>query len=558
MRRVSYKSLICYCLIALSFFCISSDTLGWNKVYQDYFLAGDLYYQVLTRTDSTGTVAVMSASRADETLTIPDFVECDDITYEVTEIRDLGTSAVKYVMIGSHLTAITDYAFVSCDDLAELSVSSDNLSYSSKDGILFNKQQTVLVKYPKAREGDFYAIPDTVVTIGRRAFEGCINLTDITIPDNVTSIDFGAFQGCSYLKNIVIPDSVTSIGGWAFMWCAGLTDVTLGKGITSIGESAFESCSSLKHITIPDNVTSIAPYAFDGCRSLESIVIPNSVTTISYSLFSSCVNLKNITIPDSVTSIGIYAFIYCNSLESIVIPDSVTSIAEDCFNWCNSLTNITIGSGVVSIGKDAFQFNPNLTEISVSERNKVYSSVNGVLFNKDRTELIQYPAGKKEATYVIPDGVTSIGRSGILECSNLENLIVPDSVISIGEYSFEGCIHLSRVFYQGNVPSVGFYAYHGTPCTLINYYPEGNPSWEAAVVDGQWQDKKAETWNPPCCPETGIGYSLCKEDGVLILNFKGNLEESVDAVNWRYISDAHDFYIVDTTQHRKYYRAVAQ
>ena len=557
MRRVSYKSLIGYCLIALSFFCISSDTLGWNKVYSDYFGAGDLYYQVLTRTDSTGTVAVMSASRADETLTIPDFVECDDITYEVTEIRDLRTSTVKNVVIGSHLTAITDYAFVSCDDLAELSVSSDNLNYSSKDGILFNKQQTVLVKYPKAKEGNFYEIPDTVVTIGKRAFEECINLTDITIPDNVTSIDSGAFLGCSHLKKIVIPDSVISIAGWAFMWCAGLTDVTLGKGITSIGDRAFESCSSLKHITIPDNVTSIAPYAFDGCRSLESIVIPNSVTTISYSLFSSCVNLKNITIPDSVTSIGIYAFVYCNSLESIVIPDSVISIAENCFNWCNSLTNITIGSGVVSIGKNAFQFNPNLTEISVSERNKVYSSVNGVLFNKDRTELIQYPAGKKDITYVVPDSVTSVGNAAFCECYNLVNIIISAGATSIGMWAFDGCMNLEHVFYQGNVPNVDSYAYDASNA-LINYYPEGNASWEAVVVDGQWQNKKTGTWNPTHCSETEIGYSLCSEESIFILNFRGNLEESDDAVNWNNIPDAHDFYIVNTAQGKKYYRTAAQ
>lgn len=557
MKEISYKSLIEYNLIGLLFFCISFQVLGWNKVYQDYFLAGDLYYQVLTRTDSTGTVAVMSASRADETLTIPDFVECDGITYEVTEIKDLRTSTVKNVVIGSHLTAITDYAFVSCDNLAEISVSPDNVNYSSKDGVLFNKQQTVLVKYPKTKKGNFYEIPDTVVTIGKRAFEGCINLTDITIPDNVTSIDSGAFLGCSHLKNIDIPDSVISIAGWAFMWCAGLADVTLGKGITSIGDRAFESCSSLKHITIPDNVTSIGSYAFDACSGLESVIIPDSVTSIAYALFSNCVNLKDIIIPDSVTSIGIYAFSHCSSLERVIIPDSVAFIGDDAFTWCHSLSNITIGSGVTFIGEDAFQFNQNLAEISVSPGNKAYSSVDGVLFNKDQTVLIQYPAGKKDITYVIPDSVTSVGNAAFCECYNLVSIIISAGASSIGMWAFDSCMNLEHIFYQGNVPNVDSYAYDASNA-LINYYPEGNASWEAVVVDGQWQNKKTGTWNPTRCSETEIAYSLCREESIFILNFKGNLEESDDAVNWNTIPDAHDFYIVNTAQGKKYYRTVVQ
>ncbi|MBR6460877.1 MAG: hypothetical protein IKS95_03520, partial [Verrucomicrobia bacterium] len=132
-----------------------------------------------------------------------------------------------------------------------------------------------------------------------------------------------------------------------------------------------------------------------------------------------------------------------------------------------------------------------------------------------------------------------------------------NSVISIGEYSFEGCIHLSRVFYQGNVPNVDSYAYDASN-SLINYYPEGNASWEAAVVDGQWQNKKTGTWNPTRCSETEIGYSLCSEESILILNFKGNLEESDDAMSWNHIPDARDFYIADTTQYKRCYRSVMQ
>jgi len=137
------------------------------------------------------------------------------------------------------------------------------------------------------------------------------------------------------------------------------------------------------------------------------------------------------------------------------------------------------------------------------------------------------------------------------------NIIISAGATSIGMWAFDGCMNLEHVFYQGNVPNVDSYAYDASN-SLINYYPEGNASWEAVVVDGQCQNKKTGTWNPTRCSETGIGYSLCSEESIFILNFKGNLEESDDAVNWNTIPDAHDFYIVNTAQGKKYYRTAVQ
>ena len=232
------------------------------------------------------------------------------------------------------------------------------------------------------------------------------------------------------IKTVQINNGVTSIGDFAFYYCSSLTNITIPDSVTSIGDDAFCSCSGLTSITIPDSVTSIGYYAFAYCSSLTNITIPDSVTSISDDAFCSCSGLTSITIPDSVTSIGYSAFENCSSLTSITIPDSVTSIGNYAFYNCSRLTSITIPDSVTSIGDWAFYGCSSLTSITMDVNNLYYSSDNyGALFNKDKTTLIQYPAGNTRTFYAIPNSVTSIGNSAFEDCSNLTSITIPDSVI---------------------------------------------------------------------------------------------------------------------------------
>ena len=279
-------------------------------------------------------------------------------------------------------------------------------------------------------------IPDTingkkVTGIGKNAFEDCNSLTGITIPDSVTSIEYRAFYYCRSLTSITIPDSVTSIGYNAFYECDSLTSITIPNSVTSIGEGAFWKCSSLTSITIPEGVTRIGNVTFEGCSKLTSITIPDSVTSIEYCAFQGCSSLTSITIPNSVTSIGYNAFYGCSSLTNITIPNSVTSIGDRAFYNCSSLTSI-----------------------NVSENNKNYSSVDGVLFNKDKTELIQYPRKKEGTNYKIPNSVTSIGDYAFAGCS-ITSITIPNSVTSIGYGAFETCSSLTSITIPEGVTSIG-------------------------------------------------------------------------------------------------------
>ncbi|MGM9551004.1 MAG: leucine-rich repeat protein, partial [Clostridia bacterium] len=288
---------------------------------------------------------------------------------------------------------------------------------------------------------------------------GCSSLASITIPDSVTSIGDSAFYGCSSLASITIPDSVTSIGNLTLAHCSSLSSITIPDSVTSIESHAFYRCSSLESITIPDSVTRIGSYAFSGCSSLASITIPDGVTGIWEGAFDDCSSLSSITIPDSVTSIGDSAFLSCSSLASITIPDSVTRIGCYAFAICSSLESITIPDSVTSIGDCAFNGCSSLESITVSEENLNYASFEGVLFNKDKTKLIRYPAGITQTEYEIPDSVTSIESHAFYRCSSLESITIPDSVTSIGGSAFSSCSSLASITIPDGVTSIGRYTF---------------------------------------------------------------------------------------------------
>ena len=261
------------------------------------------------------------------------------------------------------------------------------------------------------------------------------------------------------IKDVQILDGVTTIGNFAFAECSNLINVTIPNSVTSIGENAFEFCSRLTNVNIPNSVTSIESEAFFCCSSLTSVTIPNSVTSIDG--FRGCSSLTDVSIPDSVTSIRALAFDGCSSLTSVTIPNSVTSIGSSAFEGCSSLTSVNIPNSVTKIGSGAFSRCSSLLRVSVDTQNPSYCVADDVLFNKEMTELIQYPAGKPDSNYRIPSSVTAIEGYAFDGCSNLTSVTIPNSMTSIGWYAFYGCSSLTNVSIPNSVTSIGNYAFDG-------------------------------------------------------------------------------------------------
>jgi len=204
---------------------------------------------------------------------------------------------------------------------------------------------------------------------------------------------------------------------------------------------------------------------YPSSKRSSTYTIPDSVTSIGSNAFEGCTSLETITIPDSVTSIGSNAFEGCTSLETITIPDSVTSIGDEAFFNCGSLKNIQIPKSVISIGKYSFSSCTSLTTISVEKDNNVYSSIDGVLFDKNQTKLIIYPSAKIGISYKIPESVTSIEESAFKNCSSLETITIPAGVTSIGPEAFYNCTLLKTITIPSGVTSIGDGAFY--ECTSL-------------------------------------------------------------------------------------------
>ena len=353
--------------------------------------------------------------------------------------------SLQSIVIPDSVTSIGNRAFRGCESLQSIVIPNsvteignqpfplgiEIISHSDRfvveDDLLIDRKGKRLKQCVKDKET--IVIPNSVTSIGNRAFWGCDSLQSIVIPDSVTSIGNGAFHGCESLQSIVIPDSVTSIGDWAFSFCHSLQSIVIPNSVTSIGNGAFSDCDSLQSIVIPDSVTSIGNSAFSICDSLQSIVIPDSVTVIGKEAFSWCQSLQSIVIPDSVASIGDEVFDECTSLQTIVIPNSVTSIGNRAFRGCDSLQSIVIPDSVTEIGNASFPLGKEI--ISHSDRFVVEDDL---LIDRKGKRLIQ--CVKDKDTIVIPNSVASIGDEAFDGCRSLQTIVIPNSVTEIGNRPF--------------------------------------------------------------------------------------------------------------------------
>ncbi len=307
-------------------------------------------------------------------------------------------------------------------------------------------------------------IPDSVTTIGEYAFLECVSLASVTISNSVTTISKGSFQNCTGLTNVTIPGNVISIGESAFSSCDNLTSVTIQNGTKSIGTFAFSGCRNLNNITLPDSVVSIGDNAFqytgfyNDDSEWEVLYIGNHLIKADDGALNKG-NISDYAIKPGTKTIADYAFIGCDELKSITIPDSVVSIGNYAFESCSGLTGMAIPKNVIRIGNCAFQTCIGLTNISVADGNSAYCSENGILYNKEKTEIICFPKNKSDNSFEIPDGITTISDGAFERCWNLTNVTIPNGVKTIGDDAFNYCRALTSIIIPDGVTSIGNYTF---------------------------------------------------------------------------------------------------
>lgn len=435
------------------------------------------------------------------------FEDCDNLTSIILpdSLRMISCSTfrgcydkIKEIYLPDNLLLSTS-AMDCLSNLQRYLVSDKNKYHSAIDGVLFNKEKNMILRFPKGR-GGAYSIPNGVSCIGGHAFKDCIKLTSIDIPGSVKSIGGYAFYECKGLSNINISDGVEKIELRAFDGVENCEKIHIPKSVNCIESYAFDHIEKLKEFivsednmhyssengvlfnknktelircpqgktgtyTIPNSVEYLTKSAFSSC-SLDSINLPSNLEfrEIGRGVFMFCEKLSSISIPEGVIAIDNMAFLGCEKLVSVNLPNSLERIGEESFSGCNSLEQIYIPANVMYIDPIAFWHSDNIKEFVVSEENKAYSSTDdGLLLDKSKTKLLKIPSAKRVC--YVPAYIKEIVASG----DSLDSFVVSEENENYS--SIDGVLFdkMKKVLIKCPQKKAGCYTIPDSVCKISEY-----------------------------------------------------------------------------------------
>lgn len=417
------------------------------------------------------------------------------------------------------LEYIGDYAFKSCEELAgELIIPK---SVTEIGNYAFSNTQLTDISFEtpalcnkigiEAFSSNSYLksvfIPNSVEMMGDRihyeqgynvdsaVFANCTSLAEINL-ENIKAINENAFSNCPKLEgiipektakeyngfiygitdteatiieyigndsNVIIPDTidglpVTEIFDRAFWFNKNLETVTLSENLKSIGESAFEGCSALTEIPeFPKTLKKIGASAFSSCTSAKGeTIIPNGICSIPADCFYKC-PITELQLSENLKEIGEYAF-YGNELTELTLPDTLESIGAFCFS--EFIQKIHIGAALKDLTNLELEYNKALKEITVSPESNTFSAEDGILYNKDKSELIIYPCLKEDESIMIKDSVTAISDYAFSGAYNLKQISFGKHIEKIGIEAFADCCSIEYIYLPNTIKEVGYTAFY--------------------------------------------------------------------------------------------------
>ena len=321
----------------------------------------------------------------------------------------------------------------------------------------------------------------------------------------ITTVPQGLFYGFDKLKSIEIPSTTTILDDDVFYNCSSLTSVVLPEGLKTIEVDCFRNCSSLAALDMPDTITRIGGMAFSYCTALKSVTLPKGLSTILSQVFQYCSALETVVIQDGITQIYGSCFRGCTSLKSVSLPNSLVTISATAFQNCTSLKSISIPESSSNISTTAFQGIHEL-DFTVDANNATYSSVDGVLFNKNKTKIVTFAKGKTQPSYTIPSGVTTIGENAFRVQTNLTSIVIPSSVTTIEATAFNGCTYLTSIqSLATSAPSVYSDSFGTSTSSYTGYKKKGSNKLYVSLNATGYE---ASYWLDPLQDASKCGFNI--------------------------------------------------
>lgn len=458
-------------------------------------------------------------------------------TINLPNVKSIGNEAfassdLEEANFSSSFESLGEDVFADCFYFSQINIDENNPNYSSDQGVLYNKDKTELLIYPRNKQDTSFQVPQTVTKICERAFKYNSYLQSIVLSDQgLLSIENDAFYNCSALTSIKIPTTCSSIGDFAFYGCINLTKVDRENILQiSIGQSAFENCYKLNDFKL-DYITSLGERAFYNCQSLMSINLSNNYLEFGQSVFTNAPIIYNtyqngqylgsesnpyrylvsvidkdvstFTIHKSCASICDNTFENCQNLTSITLPSGILRIGDSAFRGCYSLRSVTQDSnpvGMQSIGGYAFYGCENLTTVEIpnlsAEKIEAYTfyncmSLNGFSLPIEVTNIGSYAFYNCKNLQYIPidyqhSVLETIGSYAFAGCELAQSAYIPKSVKNIDDSAFKGCKALRRVeFEEGSaLETIGYSAFEGCNGLLAITIPQNVTTISLAAFSG--------------------------------------------------------------------------
>ena len=396
-----------------------------------------------------------------------------NIPESVTYIGDLSfsRSGIKKLGISAGVSYIEPSAFYNCDALESITIDGKNENYTVVDNSLYTKDMTAIVHYVGSKGQTSFKLPDSVTRVCDSAFSSANELLNLDI-SSAYQLDYNAVSGCKSLKSVKLSERLIEIPSSCFQSCTSLESIDIPKGVKAINSSAFYACESLVSVTLQEGLEKIDDSAFSICQRLKSINIPSTVTEVGWNIIGNTAIYNSLPLENGVRYLDGWA-VDVSVSDNVAFKEGTVGISRQILGAHPETVFIPKTVKYISNGGlQGASFSKSVKSYTVDPENPYFLSEDGVVYTKDKTELVAYPQNGGIIKYTVPEGVKTI-RDCAFYNTNIEQIEFPDSLEYIGNRAFYYSTGLKSALLKENVKFIGDMAFGNCSNVDLGEIPSG-------------------------------------------------------------------------------------